>query len=79
MGEIDWLAVGLVIVGILVTTGGGLLSLLPDPERPVKFVPVYVLALLLFCGGLALVLWSQEAGQYLTGNADPQTQQPVKS
>lgn len=71
MGEIDWLAVGIAVLGMLVTTGGGLLSLVSDPERPARFVPVYLVAITLFCGGLAMVLWCETAGDWVRTQTNP--------
>ena len=50
----------LAIVGMLVCTGGGLLSLTPSPERPLVFIPVYLSSLLIFNCGLAMILWCSE-------------------
>lgn len=52
----NWMSVAAVVVGIVLCTGAGLLALTPDPEKPAKFLPVYVLAMLLFLVGLALVM-----------------------
>ena len=46
----------LVIVGIIISTLGGLLSLTPDPERPGVFVPVYALALVMFIAGMGVIV-----------------------
>lgn len=74
MGELDWMAVGIVVVGLLITTGGGLLSLIPDPGRPARFVPVYIVAMALFAGGLWLVVNSEDYSQQLREGMDSQTQ-----
>jgi len=60
VSEFFWnygLSIILGIAGMLVCTGGGLLALTPDPERPAVFVPVYVASLLIFIAGLALIMW----------------------
>lgn len=69
MGE--WLAeygiaIGVAIVGMLVCTGAGLLSLTPDPERPTRFLPVYLVAMTLYVGGLYLVLWCDELAKQVS-------------
>ena len=51
------------LVGVALCVAGGLLGLVPNPEKPARFVPVYVLAAVLFLGGLALVFWFQRAGE----------------
>jgi hypothetical protein len=61
----DWFAnngwtVASVIAGIIVCTSGGLLSLTPDPEKPLRFVPVYVVSLALFLCGLGMILWCND-------------------
>lgn len=53
------------ISGIALCVAGGLLGLWADPERPLKFVPAYVLAAALFLLGLAVVSWFQPVGEYL--------------
>ncbi len=54
-----------VALGIVVCTLGGLLAMTGDLERPARFVPVYLLAMIMFFAGLALMVWSLEAGEYL--------------
>lgn len=66
----DWmagsgLAVVAAVVGAVVCTLGGLLSLTPDPERPLRFVPVYVVSLAIFLGGLGLILWCEQVADYV--------------
>lgn len=71
MSEIDWMAIGIAAVGVLVTTGGGLLSLVSDPDRPAKFLPVYLVAICLFCGGLGLILRCQKVGGWVDQIVNP--------
>ena len=61
----DWFAsngttAACVVAGIVICTLGGLLSLTPDPERPLRFVPVYIVSLALFLCGLGLIMWCDE-------------------
>ncbi len=51
------------LTGIALCVGGGLLGLLPNPEKPGQFVPLYLLAGALFLGGLAMVFWFQRVGE----------------
>jgi hypothetical protein len=51
------LQISCLVLGVVVATGGGLLALLADPDRPVQAVPVFVVAGTIFCGGLALLCW----------------------
>ena len=60
-----WPAIAL-LTGIVLCVGGGLLGLAPDTEKPLKFVPVYIIAAMLFLGGMALMFWFQPAGEYLS-------------
>ncbi len=55
LGE-NWLSLVAVVVGAVLCTLAGLLSLTPDPEKPAKFLPVYLLSIVLFLVGLALVM-----------------------
>lgn|GEM_PF-5112427 len=55
----------IVILGMGICTGAGLLSLVPNPEEPIKFVPVYTLSISLFLGGLATIFWFQKIGNYI--------------
>lgn len=71
MSEIDWMAIGIAAVGVLVTTGGGLLSLVSDPDRPARFLPVYLVAICLFCGGLGLILKCQDVGGWVDRKINP--------
>ena len=51
------------LAGIALCVGGGLLGLVPNPERPARFVPVYLVAAALFLVGMALVFWFQRVGE----------------
>jgi len=62
-----WPALAAAVVGIVICTCAGLLSLVPDPEQPGRFLPVYAVALTLFLGGLALILWCEDVSEYLGG------------
>ena len=53
----------MLVLGIGLCIGAALLALVPPLEKPVVFVPVYAVAMALFVGGLALVLWCQPVGQ----------------
>ena len=53
------------LIGLVLCVAGGLLGLAADSERPLRFVPVYVVAAVLFLGGMALMFWFQPAGEYL--------------
>jgi hypothetical protein len=55
------------VLGIVVSTSGGLLALLADPDRPVQAVPVFVVAATIFCGGLALLCWFATIVAYVAG------------
>jgi hypothetical protein len=66
----DWfagngLAVVAAIAGIVLSTLGGLLSLTPDPERPLRFVPIYILSLTIFLAGLGLILWCDQVSEFV--------------
>lgn len=52
----NWLALAAVVAGAVLCTLAGLLSLTPDPEKPAQFLPVYLLSVVLFLVGLALVM-----------------------
>lgn len=65
MSQTTALQIVTLVLGIGVCTGAGLLSLVPDPERPAKFVPVYAVAVALFLAGLAALFWFQPIGTYL--------------
>lgn len=60
----NWMAIAAVIGGIVVCTFAGLLALTPDPERPARFLPVYLIALLLFLLGLSLILWCESVHEW---------------
>lgn len=54
------------VLGVAVCATGGLVGLLPNNEKPLQFVPLYLLAALLFLAGLAMVFWFQPIGEYLS-------------
>ena len=55
----------ILLLGIGVCVGAGLLALVPNVERPARFLPVYVLTGALFLGGLAMILWCQPIADYV--------------
>ena len=69
----DWfatygLAALMVVVGIVISTGGGLLSLTTDPEQPAKFIPVYLVSMTIFLAGLGLIMWCAQVAKYVSEN-----------
>ena len=69
----DWfaeygLATVVVVAGVVVSTLGGLLSLTPDPERPLRFVPVYIVSLAIFLAGLGMILWCEQVSDFVRDN-----------
>lgn len=53
----DAAGVAVVVLGILVCTAGGLLAMLPDLNRPIRFVPAYICTMSLYLAGLAIICW----------------------
>jgi hypothetical protein len=60
----NWVAVVAVIAGIICCVSAGLIALIPDPERPSRFLPIYFLALTMFLFGLSLILWCESVHQW---------------
>lgn len=60
----NWMAIVWAAAGMIVCTMGGLLSLMPDPERPQRFVPVYLMALVIFVIGLAIIVRCQQLAEW---------------
>lgn len=46
-----------VIVGMAICTGAGLFAMTPDIEQPKRFIPIYLVSIVLFVGGLFLIVW----------------------
>lgn len=57
----NWIALAAVLGGIVACTAAGLMALIPDPEQPAKFLPVYAFSMTLFLFGLILILWCEQA------------------
>lgn len=62
-------AIATAIVGMLVCTAGGLTALTGDPDHPASFVPIYLVAALLFITGLVAMTWSPEIGAWVSGQS----------
>ncbi|MCA9116060.1 MAG: hypothetical protein KDA79_13315 [Planctomycetaceae bacterium] len=56
-----------IVLGILVCTGGGLLAMLPDMERLLSFLPVYVLTMSLYLCGMAIIFWYEPIARQVSG------------
>lgn len=54
-----WLTIIWAVTGMIICTAGGLLSLTPDPEKPGRFIPVYLVAMLMFITGLGMIVRCQ--------------------
>ena len=61
----NWVAVLAVVAGIVICTGAGLLALVPDPEQPLRFLPVYAVSMSLFLFGLVLIAWCESVEEYI--------------
>lgn len=60
-----------VAVGIAIATGGGLLALRADVDRPLQCIPVFTAAVLVFLGGMALLCWFSPIAAEVADKVDP--------